>query len=468
VTVQGAGFTMLVDNSTATLNDVSFTGGLAELGPDSTLTVSAGSTLSVIGDLDAGSGATLNNDGKISVSGNLVGADSLGVNNGPFSSDTTTTLSSLTVAGAFIAGDDSYVYNNGNAAFRVAKDFTLGAFGFVYDGLNNTDTATFTVGGAFGIGSAGFVYTIGASSLKVGGDLDLGDHGWVSNGDSFTDAASLTVGGSFTIGTSGHLISQGASTLKVAGDLILGDGGTLENGYNRTDSATLRVGGSLSVGVSGGQGVFIQNIGASVIHVLGNVTLQGAQTLVRNGLFGDDNASFLVGGNVSLDANSLLDDEGASAFTANGNVVMGAGSSFLDYGTISVKGIFDPGPNSSSTDIVGGTFNAGPGSAVTTDSAAWEVLAGGQMNVAGAFAVVSGSSLTIDAGADLALGSHNRFSLAGNLIDNGAVDSVSGAIITVSGSGQVDVFGTLTASLIKVKGSGKVVTEPGGLVFLSP
>ena len=79
VTVNGNNFAMLVDNTAATLNDVTFTGGTATLVHRATLTVAAGSTLSVSGDLNAGDSAKLNNNGNLSVSGNFIGGNSTSV-----------------------------------------------------------------------------------------------------------------------------------------------------------------------------------------------------------------------------------------------------------------------------------------------------------------------------------------------------------------------------------------------------
>ncbi len=295
VTVNGNTFAMLVDNSAATLNDVTFTGGTVTLGANAQLTVDAGSTVSVAGDLDAGNSAILNNDGSLSVSGNFVGSDSTGVYNAPFSTSSATFAASFTVGGAFTAGADSFVYNNGTATFSVTQDFTLGDGGFVYNGEFSTDAATFTVGGSFSIGANGFAYNYGASALKATGDFTLGDGGFVYNGVSSTDAATLTVGGNLSISDGGFsfVYNYGASAINVTGDFTLG--GFLYNGVSSTDAATLTVGGSLSVGADGGWWTY--NYGTSSIKVTGDFTLDG---FLYNGVSSTDDATLTVGGTLSI------------------------------------------------------------------------------------------------------------------------------------------------------------------------
>jgi hypothetical protein len=70
---------------------------------------------------------------------------------------------------------------------------------------------------------------------------------------------------------------------------------------------------------------------------------------------------------------------------------------------MSVGGTFDPGSGDLSDgnpDIVSGTFIALPGSSVTTNTATWEVLSGGLVDVkAGAsFTVAAGGTLDTTAG----------------------------------------------------------------------
>ncbi len=173
VTVEGNGLAMLADNSTATINSVTFTGGTVSVGANDILTIGAASKLSVSGNLNAGNSATLYNYGSVSVSGSVVDAGSIDLFNGQESA----TAAAFTVSGAFTAGGDgSFVYNNGTSAFGVATDFTLGNDAYVYNGNSNTDAATFTVGGDLSIGAAGgfsYFYNYGASAVSVTGNFTL-------------------------------------------------------------------------------------------------------------------------------------------------------------------------------------------------------------------------------------------------------------------------------------------------------
>ena len=175
-----------------------------------------------------------------------------------------------------------------------------------------------------------------------------------------------------------YVYNDGTSTISVAGNFSLGNGGFLYNGESSTDAAILNVGGNLTVGVSGGNIAYVYNLGASSINVGGTFSLPAADSYLYNGESSTDTATFTIG-----------------------NFFMGAGSYFVDYGTISVDGTFDPGSASPfSNDLVIGTFNALSGSNVTTDTATLEVQAGGDLNVdAGAnFTVRSGGTLLADSG----------------------------------------------------------------------
>ena len=458
VTVNGNGFAMLVDNSTVNLNDVTFTGGTVTLDADSTVTVDAGSTVSVAGDLDAGCSATLNNDGNLSVSGNFVGAYNVGVYNAPFSNGATTYSATFTVEGAFSAGDDSFVFNDGTANFSVAKDFTLGDDGYVYNGQSSSDAAAFTVGGSFCIGVDGYAYNYGDSTISVTGNFSLGDCGYLYNGVSVTDAATLSVGGNFSLGVEGdaynygnstisvtgnfslgdysEVSNHGTSTISVTGDFALGNDSLVNNGQYETDAATISVGGNFSIGDSSAgiddAGDFY-NTGNSTFTVNGDFTVYGdGASEVYNGDESTDAATFAVGGSFSLGASSSVSENGTNAFRVANSFTLGTESNFDDFGIMSVGGNFDPGTGyPGNNDEVGGAFNAGPGSTVTTDAATWEVLAGGSLNLAAGadFTVASGGALQVDGGGSM--------TDQGNLTVEGTLTSAKLSTIVVDYNGQL-------------------------------
>jgi len=464
VTIAGNGLAMLVDNSTATLNDVTFSGGSVSLGANATLTVNAATNLNVSGDLNAGDSANLFNYGSVSVSGNVVDAGSIGVFNSQTDGATT-----FTVGGSFAAGDNSFVYNTGTAAFDVTDAFTLGDNGFVFNGTSSTDAATFTVGEDFSVGGSGgssYLYNFGASAVSVAGNFTLlGDSTYVSNGASSepTDAASFKVGGNLNLSGGSGVSNDGTSTFSVAGNLALGNDGSVDNGSSPTGAATLTVGGSFSIGdtTAGANDLgYVYNQGSSAFTVKGDFTIYGqGGSYVYNGTSPTDASTLSVGGSFSLGASSFFYEYGSKPFSVTNGFTLGANSFFDDFGTMSVGGNFDPGTgNSLSSDTVGGVFDAVSGSTVTTDTAAWEVLAGGSLDVAAgaAFTVASGGALTVDNGGSV--------TDQGDLAVEGALASSTHSTIVVDYNGQLLAQGTgqLNVQGLLLKWNNPAASIPGG------
>ena len=469
VTVDGNGFAILDDSSTVYVNGLSFTNG--------TVTVEINGTLNVASDFNLGDSSTVNNYGSVDVCGSCLGGDSISVSNyngaffhvdggftlGDFSAvnqDDTAAMSvgggfsmgvdgtvnngmdsaataTLTVGGSFSIGEDGVLYNYGTSTVSVAGDFSLGDFGFAYNGLNPAAAATLTVGGSFSIGDSGFLYNSGDSKLSVTGDFSLGDGGFMYDGQDPAAAATFTVGGSFSIAGSGTLYTYGTSTASVAGNFTLGDFGAVFNGQDPTAAATLTVGGSFSIGDSG----VLYNYGASTFSVTGDVTM-GDGAFVDNGADPSGAGILTIGGNLSLGANSNVYDNGTSDLSVMGNFTLGDTSFFVDYGTMSVSGIFDPGTGDPfNPDLVSGTFIALPGSSVITNTATWEVLAGGHLDVAAGatFNVTNGGTLQVDDGGSVTV--EGTFEvLAGGLLDVAADHTfhvATGGTLVVDGSPAV-------------------------------
>jgi Ca2+-binding RTX toxin-like protein len=443
VTVKGNGFSMLVDNGTATINDATFTGGTASVASGATLMVSAGSTVAVTGDLDAGAGAFLANFGSLSVGGNFVDAGSIGMINAPITNGATTYSATFTVAGAFTAGDDSFLENNGTATFSVGSSLNLGNSSFLHNGFSSADHATLSVGGNLSIGTYGFVYNYGDSSLLVTNSFSLGNCGFLYNGASNTDDATLKVGGNLTIGADGFAYNQGGSSLQVTGAFSLGNDGFLYNGSSPTDTATLTIGGNFTIGDSSAGSFdsgFVFNEGDSSLKVGGNFTIYGnGGSFLFNGLSSTDAATLSVGGSFSLGANSFVITNGTMPLSVANNFTLGANSFFNDSGIISVGGTFDPGTGDPGTiDTVSGTLLGGPNSNVTTDAASWEVTSGGLVNVTGSFTVDSGGNVTIDSGG-----------------------SLQAETLVLAAGGQVNANGSL--AIFQVTGNpGQIATGSGG------
>jgi uncharacterized repeat protein (TIGR01451 family) len=394
----------------------------------------------------------------------------------------------LTVGHNLTIGDFGFVYNSGTSSLRVTNDFALGNSGFLYNGgMTSSENSLLTVGGNFTIGDPsagnqeGYVYNSGFSTFTVAGDFILyGTGSFLYNGASDSEAATLTIGGNlsvadFTDGNSGSVVNNfGASTLTVAGSFSLNDntsgpsvwgyvenmdtstfkvagdfniygsgsGSFVFNGGNDTSAATLSVGGSLhinSASATSDAWGYMENFGTSTINVARDFAIYGdGGSYVYNGVSDTNAAVFSVGGSFSLGANSFVYDYGTSNLSVTGNFSLAANSFFVDYGTMSVSGVFDPGTgNPYVNNTVAGTFTAASGSSVTTNTSTWEVLAGGQLDVA------AGATFTVGNGGTLLVsGNVTVEGLFVSLPNSLTVIEVGGALST-QGAGQLDIQGTL-------------------------
>src|SRR5437763_15017018 len=105
---------------------------------------------------------------------------------------------------------------------------------------------------------------------------------------------------------------------------------------------------------------------------------------------------------------------------------------------MSVYGAFDPGSgNPSLNNIISGTFTAASGSSVMTNSATWEVLAGGLLDVA------AGATLTVASGSTLLV--DGTVTVGGTLVSSSAsIMLVDGNwALSTQGAGLIDIQGTL-------------------------
>ena len=472
VTVSGAGFAMLVDQSTVSLKAVTFTNG--------SLTVSAGSSLTVMGDLDlgdtAGHGTILQNSGQMSVSGSVVGGDStaidnlgtaifgvgdnltLGNNGFVYNGQAVADSASFIVGGNLSIGVNGFVCNSGQSTFNLTGNLSLGDFGFMCNGGDSSpaDAASFSVGGSVGIGLFGAFFSDGTSTVTVAGDFTLGDGASLDNGGSITDASTLNVGGSLILGGSfANVYNNGRSVIAVSHDFTVGDGSYVYNGNSASDAATLTVGGNFTLGVAGGGMTYVYNEGTSALHVTGSFSLHGAGSFVFNGDFNTDAAALTVGGNFSLDSEALFDDMGSSVLTVSGSFSMGSASYFVDDGTISVGGLFDPGSAApGNNNVVAGVFNAQSGSSVTTDAATLEVVSGGRLNVA------AGATFTVPVGGTLLDDSGGQVLVEGAMAVNGTFTGQPGSVVVVDKQGSLAAAGQFN-----VQGTYLVWNNPADIAY---
>jgi Ca2+-binding RTX toxin-like protein len=474
VTVSGSGFAMLVDQSTVSLKAVTFTNG--------SLTVSAGSSLTVLGDLDLGDpfgdSTAVQNSGLVSVSGSVVGGDSSAINNlgtAIFGVGDNLTLrnngyvnngqavadsASFTVGGNLSIGVNGFVCNTGQSTFKLTGNLSLGEFGFLCNGADSSaaDAATFSVGGSVSVGTYGAFFSDGTSTFSVGGDFTLGDGGSLDNGGSSTDAATLTVGGSVVLGASfASVYNNGASVIAVSHNFTVGDGGYVYNGNSTSDAATLTVGGNFTLGVAGGGMTYAYNEGTSALRVTGSFSLLGTGSFVFNGDSNSDAAVLAVGGNFSLDSDALLEDMGSSVLTVSGSFSMGSASYFVDDGTMSVGGAFDPGSAAAGhNNVVAGVFNAQSGSTVTTDVATLEVVSGGRLNVA------PGATFTIPLAGTLLDDSGGQVLVEGAMAVNGTFTGQPGSVVVVDKQGSLAAAG---AGQFSVQGTYLVWNNPADVAY---
>jgi hypothetical protein len=125
---------------------------------------------------------------------------------------------------------------------------------------------------------------------------------------------------------------------------------------------------------------------------------------------------------------------------------------------MSVGGTFDPGTGDpANPDVVSGTFIALPGSSVTTNTAMWQVLAGGLLDVrAGAtFTVAAGGALDVQASSSAS----GRATVEGTFVVYGTV-TVEGDFQSFQNS-LVVLYMSSGGSLT---GSGVITYYPGTLV----
>jgi uncharacterized repeat protein (TIGR01451 family) len=419
VKVDGGGNIMLDDSSTVNVRDLHFTDGTLKVESNGILNVESNFGL---GDA-LGDSTTLNNYGSIGVCGTLLG------------------------------GDSTIITNYNGALFDVDNTVALGNNSFVFNGLNTTDHATIIIGGGLTLGDSsaggsdvGQVYNYGTSTISVGGDLTIyGDGGsFVFNGVDGSAAATLTISGSLDlVGANGIVYNEGTSSVTLTGNLTLGDAGQVNNGVDSsstTSHATLTVGGSLIIGTSGtvntGQ---VNNYGAASLMVAGNLTLVGGGQ-VTNGIEvggAPAAATLTVGGNFTAGDNSIVVNNDPSALSVTGDFTLGGTSHFEDDGTMSVGGTFDPGTGDpANPDVVSGTFIALPGSSVTTNTATWDVLAGGLVDVqAGATFAVAGEGI-LNVHGTVTVEGHFQ-SLANSLV---VVYVSSGGELIPQGSGVIDIY----------------------------
>jgi hypothetical protein len=387
--------------------------------------------------------------------------------NGTYTSDLntqTTVLGTLTNNGNLQlnggSGTNSFLFFNGNTTLQgnghgtVTLNNTAGGGNtFLEDnGASGTLTNTNnTIQGAGVIGNSTGLTIVNSAAGTIlanspGQTLLLSGAGSVTNNGTME----VTSGGTGT----------GTTTLQVTSPFTNFAGNTLTGGTYIVNGVNAQ--GTLQINAFG-------TVGGEIVNNAANIVLNGATSNIvdQNGLDALTNlaANSTTGSSFSLQGGRNFTTAGA--FTNNGTLVVGAGSTFDVNGNLT---------NISGTTISGGTYNltgvlkANNASGIVTDSANITLTgsAAAIENQSGANAltglndVASGGSFTINGGANfttaaaftnagnLTVGSGSTFSSKGNYTNTGTSTIQTGGIFsekgTLSGAGTFTNGGTLEAT----------------------
>jgi hypothetical protein len=487
------GFTVTVDVSNAIATSIQVGGtagfptGTLVFNSGSQLTLSAGVTLGGTTSTTNGT-ITMTNGGKLIAGSLLLGA---GVNTKTWTPGTGTV--ELTATSSLPATIFSSFHNltiNGGtttlgAALTVtgnltittgtlsANNFNLGVGG---NWTNNsattalaagTDTVTFNgataqaIGGTFATAFNNLTIANTASTVTLNTNASISSNLSVSSGtldlqgftvNRVTAGGTLTVSNNATLkigGTNSFPTNYTTNTLVVASTVEYS--GTNQTVGNQTygnlklssssgaavktfPGTALTVVGNLS-GVLGA-GTSVSFTAASNITVNGNVLL-GASTTFNGGSY-----SHSIGGNWT-NSGTFNGNTGTITFTGSGSAVSGSGAENFNNLTVAASAVTLPG---SSITLTGNLATSGSGS--------FSQASGGTLSMSGSGTTISGSGISLD---NLTLSGSvstaTSFNLAGNLSVSGSL-SASAGTITMSGTSKTIVgAGTKGFAVLSVTGS---------------
>ncbi|WP_052129416.1 autotransporter-associated beta strand repeat-containing protein [Sphingomonas sp. 35-24ZXX] len=359
ITLNGAtsGSATLSQNASGTFNLAGFNATIRSLEGNGTIQLGAG-TLSL-----AGNGISTSFGGAISGSGNLtkLGTGTLtlsGLNS--FTGLTTINLGTILLAtGASLASpvqNNATFINAGTATGVFTNAATLVSTGTLAGGLVNNVGATAslanTVSGAITnsgaitltaalSGSPSFTQNSGASLDLAGFNATLGSV--AGNGAIQLGAGTLTAGAS-NASTSFDGIISGSGTFAKAGTGTLTLGGSNTTAANFTGTVTVNAG---SLVLNGQLGDVVAN--SANLIVANGATLSGSGTFLGNlslgagGIFAPGNSpgTLAIGGNLLLDAASLLNFELAQAGVVGGGIndLITVGGNLTLDGTVNITAL---------------------------------------------------------------------------------------------------------------------------------
>ena len=448
-----------VINSAATISSMQFRGTAAN-----NLTISSGS-LNVLGNLTAsGAGTAIvhtltTGNNSLVVGGNLVLNDgsvgnAISLVNGTGSVTVTGNIEHP--AGGSISLGSGNLSVGGNYNYTAGAAFAAGTGTVTYNGtvnqtvaglpyhhlmINkaNTSTAAYTSGINQSITGNLTVSGLGKLSLSVP-VLNVAGNVSITGSNLEANASAIDVKGNWSTAT-GSSFTAGSSTVTFSGSAIQTVSATTFNNLTVNKSQALTTGGNLALTGN-------LNIQAGTLEMNShtvNRTTAGGTLQLANG------ATILTKGTVGFPGNFST-----NSLAANSTVVYDAGASSiasLNYGNLTVQG-------SGSKSLLGnlqvaGNMVVGPGAAIAGNTLANLTIAGnlqnnGSVNTVRASLVFSGAggqisgtgstvidNLTVNAGASLAINKNIR--LQGNLNHNGAMLDASAAELDFAGGGAASI-----------------------------
>jgi T5SS/PEP-CTERM-associated repeat protein len=496
VTVDGVGST-LTDNGTIsvgqngagtlTISDsalVSATsGGLNigdQAGSNGTVTVDSATLQVLAGNGPGDGGLTVGNNGSGSLTvenGGSVQAAHLNVASGPFSSQTSTGVVTVSSGGTLNVFGSSFltVGNLAGSTGEITVDsggkVTISNSTGLYLGQQAGSTGSITVDG---VGSS----MTGAGGATIGdggaGTLTVSDSGLFSTGSLAVGqgTASIETGGAITAtslsigaqpGATGDVTIDGAgSSMTVTSQTNVGDGGTgtltvSDSGRFNNSSAWLFVGQG-TVSVSSGGAITAYNLDVHPLSgVTATITLDGAGSSLTTTNFtnlGDTNSASGGTASVTVENGAALTMAGSGGIAGSGQgstdgvTVTGAGSSLIANG-MTLGGL----GSGALTIQAGGSANLG------------NVTLGGQHSGSGQISVGAGAVLTVNninvgqSGSGLLSVNGGAATITGNLGVGGVFGGglagpanvvVAGAGASVTAMGPVDIVGVSSAGALSV------------------
>jgi filamentous hemagglutinin family protein len=351
----------------------------------------------------------------------LSGAGALTVNNTGNLASTTLQTSDGNISATSSTGLTATSVTAGGTGRTISLTSTAGDLtaGTVNAGSGGTVNLTATAGNVLGASP-----TITASLLNLSAGTGIGSSGSAFDATGTTVSAQVTGTGGVYLGSSGALTAAALSTAN--GDIVVNTTGNLNL------NSSVNAGGNASFASSGGQ-VVLNN---------GGVTSSGTQSYASPVLLGA--ATTLNGGAVSfagtVDGNRALTVSSAGA-TSFGGVVRTASVTTDAAGTLAING----------------------GAVETTGAQSY-----GETAVLGASATLTGSSVTLSAGADATGGAGRNLTIAGAGTLAGTV-ATSG---TQAYNGTVTLAGntTLSGSAVSLSGTvdgnhGLTINSAGATTF---